>query len=170
MNILLWAAAALSIFLWFAAPARGDLLYPSAADVPSATNSEVTIPATPDKPPDAGSAPEAAPKIPETPSPVPANSDPERPKPLKTYFLSVPPEGVLYRVNFKPPAAKISVASQSGDTIVRCGDNVKAYRCQPGNTLKISYDPETAIETFWVQNTSEVNVVVRIEVYEQYAE
>ncbi|NER37061.1 MAG: hypothetical protein F6J93_24340 [Oscillatoria sp. SIO1A7] len=100
-----------------------------------ATNNEVTL-TTPSKPPEVGCSPEAEPLIPETSSP---NSSFQGLKPLKTYTLSVPPESALYRVNFRPSATKISVVSRSGDTIVRCGDSVKTYRCQPGNPLNISY-------------------------------
>ena len=44
-------------------------------------------------------------------------------KPLKNYFLILLPDGSRQEVKIDPPATRIEVISESGDTIVRCGDS-----------------------------------------------
>ncbi|AHJ31556.1 hypothetical protein NSP_52680 [Nodularia spumigena CCY9414] len=51
-------------------------------------------------------------------------------QPIKTYFLTVLPEGTKREVKIDPPATKIVVTSQSGDTGIRCGDGVSRCRTQ----------------------------------------
>lgn len=45
-------------------------------------------------------------------------------QPLKVYFLSVLPEGSKRQVTINPPATKLIVTFQSGDSAIRCGDRL----------------------------------------------
>ena len=87
-------------------------------------------------------------------------------QPLKTQFLLSLPQGSRREVEIDPPATRIVVTSQSGDTAIRCGDSVRGYSCAPGKRLELTYDPATPARKFWAENSTEVQVRLRIEVYE----
>ena len=88
-------------------------------------------------------------------------------KPLKNYFLTLLPDGTRQNIKIDPPATKISIISESGDTAVRCGDGYQNYSCIPGKRVEIFYDRDIPIEKFWGENLSENQVRLRIEVYQQ---
>ncbi|GAX35716.1 hypothetical protein [Nodularia sp. NIES-3585] len=87
-------------------------------------------------------------------------------QPIKTYFLTVLPQGTKREVKIDPPATKIVVSSQSGDTAIRCGDGVSSYSCLPGKRIELVYDYATPAVKFWGENQSDMQVRLQIEVYE----
>ncbi|WP_414548078.1 hypothetical protein [Anabaena sp. CCY 0017] len=91
-------------------------------------------------------------------------------QPIKTYFLTVLPEGTKREVKINPPATKIVVTSQSGDTGIRCGDGFSSYSCLPGKRIELIYDSATPVVKFWGENQSDIQVRLQIEVYEVSAE
>ncbi|MGB7444872.1 MAG: hypothetical protein WA919_27705 [Coleofasciculaceae cyanobacterium] len=88
----------------------------------------------------------------------------QKPQPLKTYVLTVLPEGSRQKIKLQPPATKLVVNAQSGDTAVLCGDGRQKYTCKSGNPLQI--DSEEPIKQFWAENTSQQQVQLRINIYE----
>ncbi len=88
-------------------------------------------------------------------------------KPLKSYFLTLLPNGSRQSIKIDPPATRISVISESGDTAVRCGDRLQNYSCIPGKRLELAYEGDIPIEQFWGENQSQTQVRLRIEVYQQ---
>ncbi|MGJ3252306.1 MAG: hypothetical protein ACFE0J_14435 [Elainellaceae cyanobacterium] len=95
------------------------------------------------------------------------SAKPEQPtEPSKTYFLSLASENARRRVNLDPPATRLSITSESGDTAVQCGDGGKTYSCVPGSSLKIQHDADDPISYIWAQNSSANRVRLRIDVYE----
>ncbi|MGF1490671.1 MAG: hypothetical protein ACFBSE_26565 [Prochloraceae cyanobacterium] len=88
-------------------------------------------------------------------------------KPLKNYFLILLPNGSRQSIKINPPATRISVISESGNTAVRCGDRLQNYSCIPGQRLELAYEEDIPIEQFWGENQSETQVRLRIEVYQQ---
>ncbi len=88
-------------------------------------------------------------------------------KPLKSYFLTLLPDGARQEIKINPPATRIAIISESGDTAVRCGDGFQNYSCIPGKRLELVYDRDTPIEKFWGENQSKNQVRLRIEVYQQ---
>lgn len=98
---------------------------------------------------------------------APDSAQPEQPaEPSKTYFLSLASENARRRVNLDPPATRLSITSESGDTAVQCGDGGKTYSCVPGSSLKIQHDADDPISYIWAQNSSANRVRLRIDVYE----
>ena len=88
-------------------------------------------------------------------------------KPLKNYFLTLLSDGSRREIKIDPPATRIEVISESGDTAVRCGDGFQNYSCIPGKRLELVYDRDAPIEKFWGENQSENQVRLRIEIYQQ---
>ncbi len=87
-------------------------------------------------------------------------------QPVETYYLLVL-EGIGKReVKINPPATKIVVTSQSGDTIIRCGDEQNTYICSPGKRLEIEYEDETPVIKFWGENINDTQVRLQIDVYQ----
>lgn len=86
-------------------------------------------------------------------------------QPIETYYLSILEEG-RREVTIDPPATKIVVTSQSGDTTVRCGDTQNAYSCSPGKRLELKYDITTPVTKFWGENMSQTQVRLQIDVYQ----
>ena len=101
-------------------------------------------------------------------TPVDAET-PEPIKPLKSYSLSVLPDRSKQFVNIEPPANKIIVYLQSGETAVRCGVSTQAYSCKPGNPLEITATPDTPIKQFWAENLSKQPVGLKIDVLDAVA-
>ena len=67
-------------------------------------------------------------------------------------------------LNIDPPATKIVVTSQSGDTKIRCGDEQNIYTCSPGRKLELEYEVATPVVSFWGENLSDVQVRLQIDV------
>ncbi len=86
-------------------------------------------------------------------------------KPVKTYYLTVLGQGRA-ELNLDPPATKIEVTSQSGDTTIRCGDEQNVYTCSPGKRLELEYNVATPIAQFWAENLSDIQVRLQIDVYQ----
>lgn len=86
-------------------------------------------------------------------------------KPVKTYYLTVLGHG-RWELQIAPPATKIVVTSQSGDTTIRCGDEQDIYTCSPGKRLELEYDLATPVTSFWGQNLSDIQVRLQIDVYQ----
>ena len=86
-------------------------------------------------------------------------------QPVATYYLSVL-GGSRGEVKINPPATKIIVTSQSGDIIIRCGDEQNAYTCSPGKRLELEYEVTTPLVKFWGENLSDTQVRLRIDVYQ----
>ena len=86
-------------------------------------------------------------------------------QPLETYHLSILEEG-RREVAIDPPATNIVITSQSGDTVVRCGDTQNAYSCSPGKRLELKYDTATPVTKFWGENMSQTQVRLQIDVYQ----
>ena len=86
-------------------------------------------------------------------------------QPVATYYLSVLGGG-RGEVKINPPATKIIVTSQSGDIIIRCGDEQNAYTCSPGKRLELEYEVTTPLVKFWGENLSDTQVRLRIDVYQ----
>ena len=86
-------------------------------------------------------------------------------KPLATYHLSVLAGG-RGELTLDPPATKIVVTSQSGDTTIRCGDEQNAYSCSPGKRLELEYENATPVVKFWGENLSDTQVRLQIDVYQ----
>ena len=84
---------------------------------------------------------------------------------MKTYYLTV---FIQTRGELKidPPATKIVVISQSGDTTIRCGDEQDIDTCSPGKKLDLEYDITTPVVSFWGQNLSDIQVRLQIDVYQ----
>ncbi|HHP7246179.1 MAG TPA: hypothetical protein ACFE0H_15995, partial [Elainellaceae cyanobacterium] len=81
---------------------------------------------------------------------APDSAKPDQPaEPSKTYFLSLESENARRRVNLAPPATRLSITSESGDTAVQCGDGDKTYSCVPGGSLKIQHDADDPISYIW---------------------
>lgn len=89
-------------------------------------------------------------------------------KPMETYYLSIPGES-RREIKIDPPAIKIAVTSQSGDTIIRCGDEQNAYSCSPGKRLELEYEVAAPITKFWGENLNTTQVRLQIEVYQTVA-
>ncbi len=89
-------------------------------------------------------------------------------QPIKTYFLRILPQASRQKLDLNPPATRIVVTSHSGDTAIVCGDGIRSYSCVPGKPLKLVYEPDTPVKQFWGenQNQSEIQVQLRIDVYE----
>ena len=83
--------------------------------------------------------------------------------PVKTYYLNVLGQG-RGELNIDPPATKIVVTSQSGDTKIRCGDEQNIYTCSPGRRLELEYEVATPVVSFWGENLSDVQVRLQIDV------
>ena len=86
-------------------------------------------------------------------------------QPVRTYHLSVLAGG-KGEITINPPATKIVVTSQSGDTTIRCGDEQNAYSCSPGKRLELEYEDNAPILKFWGENLSETQVRLQIDVYQ----
>ena len=86
-------------------------------------------------------------------------------QPVETYHLSVLAGG-KGEIKINPPATKIVVTSQSGDTTIRCGDEQNAYSCSPGKRLELEYADNTPILKFWGENLSDTQVRLQIDVYQ----
>ena len=86
-------------------------------------------------------------------------------KPVKTYYLTVLGYG-RGELQIAPPATKIEVTSQSGDTTIRCGDEQNVYICSPGKRLKLEYDIDTPLAKFWGENLNDIQVRLQIDVYQ----
>ena len=89
----------------------------------------------------------------------------EQMQPVATYYLAVT-EGIRKEVKITPPATKIAVISQSGDTTIRCGDGQNAYSCSPGKRLELEYEASTPLTKFWGENMSNTQVRLQIDVYQ----
>lgn len=87
-------------------------------------------------------------------------------QPLKTYFLQALPGGTRRSVKLSPPATRLVVSSESGDTAIRFGDGVRTYSAKPGNPQPIEAEPDTPIEKIWAENSTEKQVRLRIDVYQ----
>ncbi len=90
-------------------------------------------------------------------------------QPLKTYLLTLLPGVARQVVQINPPATRLVVTSRSGDTAVRCGDGERSYSCVPGKRLEILADSAAPVDQFWGENTHEIEVRLRIEVYEEFS-
>ena len=86
-------------------------------------------------------------------------------KPVKTYHLTVLAKG-RGEVKINPPATKIVVTSQSGDTTIRCGDEQNAYSCAPGKRLELEYEVTAPVVKFWGENLNDTQVRLQIDVYQ----
>jgi len=86
-------------------------------------------------------------------------------QPVDTYHLSVLAGG-RGEVKINPPATKIVVTSQSGDTTIRCGDEQNAYSCSPGKRLELEYEDARPVVKFWGENLSDTQVRLQIDVYQ----
>ncbi|MGK7936895.1 MAG: hypothetical protein AB4206_14030 [Xenococcaceae cyanobacterium] len=86
-------------------------------------------------------------------------------QPQKTYHLLVLAQA-RGEVTINPPATKIVVTSQSGDTIIRCGDEQNAYSCSPGKRLELEYEVTAPVSKFWGENLSDIQVRLQIDVYQ----
>lgn len=84
---------------------------------------------------------------------------------IATYFLLVT-GGIRKEVKIDPPATKIVVISQSGDSTIRCGDEQNAYSCSPGKRLELIYSTDTPVTKFWGENINDIPVRLQIEVWE----
>ncbi len=101
------------------------------------------------------------------PSEVETEEKPQKQaQPLKTYFLQALPGGTRRSVKLSPPATRLVVSSQSGDTAIRFGDGVRNYSAKPGNPQPIEAEPDTPIEKIWAENPTEKQVRLRIDVYQ----
>lgn len=89
-------------------------------------------------------------------------------QPIETYHLSILGEG-RREIKIDPPAIKIAVTSQSGDTIIRCGDEQNAYSCAPGKRLELEYELAAPATRFWGENLNSTQVRLQIEVYQTVA-
>ena len=87
-------------------------------------------------------------------------------QPLKTYFFTILPQVSRQKLELKPPATRIVVTSRSGDTAILCGDGFSSYSCLPGKPLELIYEPDTPVNQFWGENKSEMQVQLKIDVYE----
>jgi hypothetical protein len=87
-------------------------------------------------------------------------------EPLKTYFLTLAAENSRRRVNLDPPATRVLITSESGDTAVACGDGTKTYSCVPGKSLEITHELDAPIDYIWAQNSGMTHVRLRIDVYQ----
>ncbi len=85
--------------------------------------------------------------------------------PLETYHLLVL-AGARAEMIIDPPATKIVITSQSGDTIIRCGDEQNAYSCSPGKRLELKYEDARPVVKFWGENLTDTQVRLQIEVYQ----
>lgn len=85
-------------------------------------------------------------------------------QPIETYHLSFPGEG-RREIKINPPATKIVVTSQSGDTIILCGDGQNAYSCAPGKRLELEYEATKPVAKFWGENLNDTQVRLQIDVY-----
>ncbi|MGQ4645789.1 hypothetical protein [Lyngbya aestuarii] len=90
----------------------------------------------------------------------------EQLQPLKTYFLDISPGSTKRVIELNPPATKLIVYSQLGETAIRCGDRVHNYSCKPGKPLLINSEPATPIKQFWAENPHEQQMRLRIDVYQ----
>lgn len=90
-------------------------------------------------------------------------------KPVKTYYLTVLGYG-RGELQIAPPATKIEVTSQSGDTTIRCGDEQNVYTCSPGKRLELEYDATNPVTSFWGENLNEIQVRLQIDVYQIVAD
>ncbi len=86
-------------------------------------------------------------------------------QPVETYHLSVL-AGARGEIIIEPPATKIVVTSQSGDTTIRCGDEQNAYSCSPGKRLELEYEDARPVVKFWGENLSDTQVRLQIDVYQ----
>ncbi|MDJ0574439.1 MAG: hypothetical protein QNJ65_04655 [Xenococcaceae cyanobacterium MO_234.B1] len=86
-------------------------------------------------------------------------------QPVETYYLSVL-AGAKTEVKINPPATKIVITSQSGDTTIWCGDEQNAYSCSPGKRLELDYEVTTPLVKFWGENLSDTQVRLQIDVYQ----
>ncbi len=86
-------------------------------------------------------------------------------QPVETYYLTVL-AGARGEVTINPPATKIVVTSQSGDTTIRCGDAQNAYSCSPGKRLELEYENTTPVVKFWGENLTDTQVRLQIDVYQ----
>jgi hypothetical protein len=87
-------------------------------------------------------------------------------QPLKTYFLEALPGGTRRSIKLSPPATRLVVSSESGDTAIRFGDGIRNYSAKPGNPQPIEAEPDTPIEKIWAENPTEKQVRLRIDVYQ----
>jgi hypothetical protein len=87
-------------------------------------------------------------------------------QPLKTYFLEALPGGTRRSIKLSPPATRLVVSSESGDTAIRFGDGVRNYSAKPGNPQPIEAEPDAPIEKIWAENPTEKRVRLRIDVYQ----
>lgn len=102
-----------------------------------------------------------------SPPEVEAGEKPQKQaQPLKTYFLQALPGGTRRSVKLSPPATRLVVSSQSGDTAIRFGDGIRNYSAKPGNPQPIEAEPDTPIEKIWAENPTEKQVRLRIDVYQ----
>ena len=90
-------------------------------------------------------------------------------QPLKTYLLTLLPGVARQVVKINPPATRLVVTSQPGDKAVRCGNDGRGYSCVPGKRLEILADSATPVAQFWGENPNEIEVRLRIEVYEEFS-
>ncbi|MDJ0577324.1 MAG: hypothetical protein QNJ65_19460 [Xenococcaceae cyanobacterium MO_234.B1] len=86
-------------------------------------------------------------------------------QPVETYYLIVL-AGARTEVKINPPATKIVITSQSGDTTIRCGDAQNAYSCSPGKRLELEYESTTPVVKFWGENLTDTQVRLQIDVYQ----
>ncbi|MDJ0901498.1 MAG: hypothetical protein QNJ55_22085 [Xenococcus sp. MO_188.B8] len=86
-------------------------------------------------------------------------------QPVKTYYLTVLGQG-RRELKIDPPATKIVVTSQSGDTTIRCGDEQNVYTCSPGRRLELEYGVSAPVVKFWGENLSDIQVRLQIDVYQ----
>ena len=86
-------------------------------------------------------------------------------QPQETYHLLVL-AGARGEVKINPPATKIVVTSQSGDTIIRCGDEQNTYTCSPGKRLELEYEVTAPVVKFWGENLTDTQVRLQIDVYQ----
>ncbi len=86
-------------------------------------------------------------------------------QPVATYYLSVLAGG-RGEVKINPPATKIVITSQSGDTTILCGDEQNIYSCSPGKRLELEYEVTKPVVKFWGENFSDTQVRLQIDVYQ----
>lgn len=87
-------------------------------------------------------------------------------QPLKTYSLTLIPDNPRQQITLDPPATRIKVTMELGNSAVRCGDRLDSYRTLPGKPLTIERDADTAMTQFWAQNSGGGDARLRIEVME----
>ncbi len=85
---------------------------------------------------------------------------------LTTYPLTVLSQGSRQSVKIDPPALKMTVTVNSGESAIRCGDDFRSYSCVLGKPLELSYETTEPNSKFWAENNTEHQVKLMIKVEE----